>query len=254
MKQPQTRSALSPLDYDEQWSRLSDFIKYNPGARHRRRLIADAISKLPPPSTVLEVGCGPGELIMDLKRLCPTAKLTGLDLSTVAIEACRRAHPDVAFHVADIVEGALDSSFDLIVCSEVTEHVDDPVRALRNMRTMTTEGGFLMLTTPHGRIHSTELAIGHLKHPTRSELTQWLQEAGFAVVRMRQWGWPGYTTLKYVANLAPETVVDHLGQGEYSETMRRLNDIAYHLARWFSLPASPLGPQFVVTAQAGSLR
>jgi 2-polyprenyl-3-methyl-5-hydroxy-6-metoxy-1,4-benzoquinol methylase len=252
MKQRQDRSALSTFDYDEQWSRLSDFIKYNPGARHRRRLIADAITRLPQASTVLEVGCGPGELIMDLKRLCPSARLSGLDLSTVAIEACRRAHPDVTFHVADIVESALDSSFDLVVCSEVTEHVDDPLRALRNMRAMTTDGGFLVLTTPHGRIHSTELAIGHVKHPTRSELTKWLQEAGFTVVRIRQWGWPGYTILKYVANLAPETALDHLGQGEYSKAMKRLNNIAFHLARWMSLPASPLGPQFVVTARAGS--
>jgi ubiquinone/menaquinone biosynthesis C-methylase UbiE len=204
--------------------------------------------------TVLEVGCGLGELIIDLKRLCPSAKLSGLDLSTVAIEACRRAHPDASFYLADIVESALDFSFDLVVCSEVTEHVEDPVRALRHMRAMTREGGFLVLTTPHGRIHSTELAIGHLKHPTRTELTEWLHEAGFKLVRMRQWGWPGYTSLKYLANLAPETVVDHLGQDDYSEPMKRLNDIAYHLARWFSLPASPLGPQFVVTAQAGSIR
>jgi ubiquinone/menaquinone biosynthesis C-methylase UbiE len=252
MKQRQDRSALSTFDYDEQWSRLSDFIKYNPGARHRRRLIADAITKLRPPSTVLEVGCGPGELIMDLKRLCPSAKLSGLDLSTVAIEACRRAHADVTFHVADIVESALDSSFDLIVCSEVTEHVDDPLRALRNMRAMTTEGGFLVLTTPHGRIHSTELAIGHLKHPTRSELTKWLQEAGFRVVRIRQWGWPGYTTLKYAANLAPETTMHQLGSGKYGSVKIRLNQLAYSLTHWLSLPTSPIGSQLVVTARAVS--
>ena len=252
MSRHQDRSVLSSVDYDEQWSRLSDFIKYNPGTRHRRRLISAAIANLAqPPKSVLDVGCGPGELIIDLKRLCPTAKLSGLDFSTVAIDACRRAHPDLTFHVADIVESALDFTFDLIVCSEVTEHVDDPVRALRNMRTMTTEGGFLVLTTPHGRIHSTELAIGHLKHPRRNELNQWLQEAGFTVVRMRQWGWPGYSALKYLANLAPATAIDHLGHGEYSEAIKRLNDIAYHLTQWLSLPASPLGPQFVVTARAG---
>ena len=238
-------------DYDEQWSRLSDYVKHNPGARHRRRLIGEAANALPEPvQTVLDVGCGLGEILIDLKRIFPGAHFSGLDISTFAIEACRNAYPDSEFHVANIVDGPLKTKFDLVVCSEVTEHLSDEQTAIANMRRMTRSGGYLIITTPHGRIHTTERSIGHLRHPTRSQIIQWLEQAGFSVERLRQWGWPGYTALKYAGNLAPSAVMDHLGQGEYSNRVRMLNNAAYHLTYWLSLPSSSWGPQFVVTARA----
>jgi len=47
--------------YDDQWTQLQDFIKYNPGAKHRRRLIAGAITEIAAmPKSIIDVGCGPG--------------------------------------------------------------------------------------------------------------------------------------------------------------------------------------------------
>lgn len=242
---------LSASQYDEQWSRLSDFVRHNPGARHRRRLIAEAVALLPEPvHSILDVGCGLGELIIELKRHHPTVRVTGLDISKVAIDACRAAFPEEIFHVANINEDALESSFDLIVCSEVTEHLAEPRHALANMRKMTRPGGFLILTTPHGRIHPTERAIGHIKHPKRSEIAAALREAGFSVVRVRQWGWPAYTIIKYAANMAPGATMELLGQGSYGKGTRYLNDLAYRLTHWLSLPTCGWGPQFVITARA----
>lgn len=137
-------------------------------------------------------------------------------------------------------------------CSEVLKHLIDPLAALKTIRTMSPAGGFLVVTTPHGRVHRTERAIGHQSHPDQSELTRWLEDAGYEVVRLRQWGWPGYTILKYLANLAPETTMHQFGSGEYNDFKIRLNQLAYSLTHWLSVPTSPLGSQLVVTARADS--
>jgi 2-polyprenyl-3-methyl-5-hydroxy-6-metoxy-1,4-benzoquinol methylase len=251
VQQNAARASLSSAAYDEQWSRLSDFVKHNPGSRHRRRLIRSAIGRLKKPiESVLDVGCGLGETIIHLNRVLPAARVNGVDISPVAIEACRQSFPDADFHVLDIVEASLPTNFDLVVCSEVVEHLDDPTRAISNMRKMTQQGGFLVLTTQHGRVHATEEAIGHTSHPTRAELLRWIQSAGYSVLEMRQWGWPGYLMLKYLVNLAPGTALREFGTDGYGALKIRMNRTAYFATGSLSLPSTPWGPQFVVTAQA----
>jgi 2-polyprenyl-3-methyl-5-hydroxy-6-metoxy-1,4-benzoquinol methylase len=247
------RTILSVAAYDEQWSKLSDFIKHNPGSRHRRRLIAKEVGQLDIPiRSVLDVGCGIGELIMDLSSALPKARFVGLDISPIAIETCRQTLPNAAFHVVDIANDHLNDAFDLVVCSEVTEHLENPMAAVSNLRRMTRLGGYLVLTTPHGRVHETEESVGHIQHPTRSEIMYWLEMAGFSAVRIRQWGWPGYLVLKYLVNLAPRIAVDQLASTNYGAAKILLNKLAYTAANWSSFPSTPWGPQFTVTAQAVS--
>lgn len=48
---------FSAAEYDKLWSSCDDFIKYNPGARHRRRHILSLLKTIQF-QTVLDVGCG----------------------------------------------------------------------------------------------------------------------------------------------------------------------------------------------------
>lgn len=245
------RASLPVAEYDEQWSKLSDFIKHNPGSRHRRRLIANEVRQIGVRiGSVLDVGCGLGELILDLNKVLPEAQFVGLDISPVAIDTCRRTVPSAAFHVIDIANHRLEETFDLVVCSEVTEHLENPFAAVSNLRRMTRPGGYLILTTPHGRVHLTEESVGHVKHPTRKELEAWLELAGFSVVRIRQWGWPAYLMLKYLVNLAPKVALQQLATTNYGATKIRLNKLVYGATKSLSLPSTPWGPQFIATAQA----
>jgi SAM-dependent methyltransferase len=105
---------------------------------------------LRPGQTLLDIGCGPGTITMDLRDLLgPTGHVTALEVSDDALslarqEADRRAITDVDFAVGNV--GALeiaDDSYDVVHAHQVLQHVAHPVEALREMRRVCRPGGLV---------------------------------------------------------------------------------------------------------------
>ena len=65
------------------------------GQQYQRRLAHYYALLIPEDATVLEIGCGAGELL----SLLPNRRVTGVDLSAKHIEAARAAVPHGVFHV-----------------------------------------------------------------------------------------------------------------------------------------------------------
>ncbi len=96
---------------------------------------------------LLDVGCGPGTLTLDLAERVHTTtavEVTADALDLARAEAQRRGATGVEFRVADV--HALDfgdASFDVVHAHQVLQHVGDPVAALREMRRVTRPGGLV---------------------------------------------------------------------------------------------------------------
>lgn len=241
--------ALESDAYDAQWLQLSDFLKYNPGSRHRRRLIVDALKSGGASGAILDVGCGLGETVRHLSAELPGNRYAGADFSATAIDECRRRMPQHDWLVADLTAGPVEGSFDAVVCSEVLEHLDEPAAAVEHLARSVRQGGVVVITVPHGPVFATERAVGHVKHPSAAELHGWLDDAGLDVVQSRCWGFPGYLALKWVANRNPEMAMDRLANGEYGPLTKAANHVAYAGTALTSLPNSPRGVQSVVCAR-----
>ncbi|KAF4186721.1 hypothetical protein CNMCM7927_005108 [Aspergillus lentulus] len=104
---------------------------------------------LRPDMHILDIGCGPGTITVDLARLVPQGHITGLELSPSVLEQARSLAADnaisnITFLSADA--NALpfpEGTFDLVLCHQVLQHVRDPVHILREMRRVTKEGGLV---------------------------------------------------------------------------------------------------------------
>lgn len=80
--------------------------------------------------TVLEIGCGTGELIGGLKAI----DKTGIDFSPLMIETAKIKFPEVDFKVMDAMELEIDSSFDVIIISNVVGFLPDVQKVFENLR------------------------------------------------------------------------------------------------------------------------
>jgi len=119
--------------------------------RNEAELHAAILELVPADVRVADVGCGNGQLIRKLIR-DRRAVCTGVDISSVALEALRRELDIATLQTALPAIPAPDETFDVGICSECLEHLDRPLETVLEMHRIVREGGRLILTVPDGCI------------------------------------------------------------------------------------------------------
>jgi SAM-dependent methyltransferase len=153
--------------------------------RGRRRIIRAELDRLPLRSgaRVLDAGCGSGRT---LEELSPYGTVSGVELDPGAAEMARGRGR------GDVVVGRLEElpwengSFDLITCLDVIEHTPDDRVTLRELRRVSTPGGFLLVTVPayQGLWSMHDVANHHYRRYSRGRLRAAAGDAGWRTVRM----------------------------------------------------------------------
>ncbi|MFH1316214.1 MAG: class I SAM-dependent methyltransferase [Candidatus Woesearchaeota archaeon] len=96
---------------------------------------------------VIEVGCGEGYITKYLKDN-NNIDIIGIDLEESIIEKAKELHPDMKFFIGNIYQTNFpDSSFDCVIASEVLEHLEDPIRAIVEMKRISK--GFCLFSVPN---------------------------------------------------------------------------------------------------------
>jgi len=107
------------------------------------------LPRLAPDARVLDVGCGPGTITVDLAARVPDGKVLGIDaaadvLALARQEADRRGQANVRFDTGNVYQlGFADGTFDVVHAHQVLQHLSDPVAALREMRRVCRPGGLV---------------------------------------------------------------------------------------------------------------
>lgn len=96
---------------------------------------------------ILDAGCGEGFFSALLHGEFPRSCIIGCDGAEEALEVARTIAPGVDFEKANLYElPYADQEFDLVVCSEVLEHLNDPAKALTELERV---GRKILVTVPH---------------------------------------------------------------------------------------------------------
>jgi SAM-dependent methyltransferase len=99
--------------------------------RYYHSLIRNQVKQyIPPNRTVLEIGCGAGDLLAALKP----SRGMGVDISPTMIDTARRKHPGLEFAVMDAEALEVDGTFDYIVLSDLVGLLWDVQKAIRGLR------------------------------------------------------------------------------------------------------------------------
>jgi 2-polyprenyl-3-methyl-5-hydroxy-6-metoxy-1,4-benzoquinol methylase len=163
--------------------------------------VKQLVQSLGKKGTVLDLGCGNGSLSHELSKL--GFEVHGIDGSESGIQIAREAFPQVQFLLGD-VENDLSpdpfqaESFDVVVSTEVVEHLYHPRRLIENaFRLLRPSGHFIVSTPYHGYVKNVVLALsgkmdkhftalwdgGHIKFWSRETLSGLLTENGFIDLR-----------------------------------------------------------------------
>jgi ubiquinone/menaquinone biosynthesis C-methylase UbiE len=139
-----------PRAFEGRNSRIYNFVAKRLLRRVYRRLALDVAKLAPEKASILDVGTGPGVLLMELAARRPDLRLTGVDLSADMVAAATRnlaPHNERAsVRVGDVTRLPFeDGSFDLIVSSLSLHHWDDPAAARPELARVLRPGGQVVI-------------------------------------------------------------------------------------------------------------
>ena len=125
-------------DWDRHWDDYSDAASENPAQAYRSQVCIDLLGlrKAGGEVRLLDVGSGQGDMAAAVHTVASSAEILGLELSESGAEISRKKVPDARFVHRNLIEQISVPEEQRAwathaVCSEVIEHVDDPVRLPR---------------------------------------------------------------------------------------------------------------------------
>lgn len=242
-------------DYNEFWMDIKGLHSRHPSVRFRNHLIVGAVRRILDPlkdNSVLDIGCGNGDLLKELERLLCLDRdrliLSGYDISQYQIEKNKLQGLPFDFRVADF-NGRVDvsSKFDIIICSELIEHLKDWKSSLQNMADMNKQGGCIILTTQSGRRFKSDKALGHLQHFQLDHLVDYLRKLNYDIIKAERRGFPFYN-LQKMANSIFFNMAERVAHDKTNFSASLLFSCTYFLFR-ISLSSKSLGPQIFILGQ-----
>lgn len=160
-------------------------LAFQPSAAARLRFVRRAVESISTShGIVADLGCGSGAILCEVLRVKPTWSGHGLDISEAAIDYARRlaVRKDVAsrvqFQTASLTDLPYAShSLDLVIASEVVEHLPRPALVFSELSRVLAPGGQLLVTMP---VESHTPAHMHALN-SAAELGSLCEQAGLTV-------------------------------------------------------------------------
>ena len=245
-------------DWDRHWADYASAAERNPAQQYRRRLILSLLGPGAAGGRILDIGSGQGDMIAHLRAMYPDAELCGIDYSQEGVELAARKAPSASFFVRDLVlPGVPDNQMrgwaTYAVCSEVLEHVDEPVRLLANARAYLGAGCRLVVTVPGGPMSAFDRHIGHRRHFTVATLRQTLTQAGFEVRAIKGAGFPFFNLYRLMVILRGEGLITDVAGGHQDQSaVARVLMGLFRGLFVLNLPSGGGGWQLVAVATLGA--
>ncbi len=178
----------------------SPHLQYDEPVLRYHRIVADLAAELAPiDGRVLDLGCGPGQILGRLQRLRNDVELFGMDGDEECLRRAAHRCPSATLLRANIEapgpDAGGDRTFDVIVSSHSLEHLADPVGALARWRAMLVEGGRLVVAVPNSLqplllaravLRRQKANDGHYYIWDRATFENFCRLAGFRIISRHQ--------------------------------------------------------------------
>lgn len=178
-------------DYNSYFqSSLKDQLTFGHGEVDSRtqRFIKAVLSvvSLPTGSSVLDFGCGSGNVLRSLSALRHDLILDGYDLDSRVEKELKEIPGFRHLHSSQIPSSR---KYDLIILSHALEHLEHPVQSLKDLTTILSDSGSLAIAVPDCSADPLKLTVAdHCTHFSPVGLKHWLGSQGFTSLELSQGG------------------------------------------------------------------
>lgn len=132
---------------------------------------------VPLKSKVLDIGCGLGGLMRYIKARLPQTKLCGIDFSDFAIKKAKEFDDRMEYKEGSAYEIPYeDGKFDVVIASEVIEHLSYPDKMMKEIKRVLRKGGRVLISTPEGTEDGQMASEEHVKEYTPVELVKYVEK------------------------------------------------------------------------------
>ncbi|MBB2697667.1 UNVERIFIED_ORG: ubiquinone/menaquinone biosynthesis C-methylase UbiE [Rhizobium esperanzae] len=134
-------------------------------------------------ANVVDIGCGIGDLLMELRTRKSGVRVSGLDFSAKAVEGASASLPDGRF-VQFVIDRTLpyeDNFFDVVLCTDVMEHLEHPKAVASELVRICRPGGLVAIVVPDGDV---DQFMGHNWFWNQESLTALLADWEAKVSRL----------------------------------------------------------------------
>ncbi len=132
--------------------------------------------------SMLDLGCGPGVLLEDLKK--EGANVCGIDISSSAVDFCRSRGLDVK--KADVSKLPFKKKkFDGVLAIDLLEHIENENRLLKEAKRILKKDSVFLMMVPAFSIltSSRDKRLGHFRRYNKKNLEKQLTKSGFQVLK-----------------------------------------------------------------------
>jgi len=208
-------------EWDRIWMQFHKGLARNPGRLYRHQIINQVVrtSITSRDQSIVDIGCGTGELLSHLALEFSSQNLFGLDISKVGILQAQENYPNLNFALIEVNADGFSSktmklAADIIVCSEVLEHLEKPEEILGFISDNLLINGVLIVTVPAGPMSFFERYIGHHRHYTKDSLTQLLEATGFSKIEVQRAGFPGINLIRLASMLRGKRILIDVAESQ----------------------------------------
>lgn len=161
--------------YDDLWVQ-----KYS--LRPTRKYILQAMSEINSKENIriLDLGCGPGQLISELYEKFSNVDITGIDFSEKMLEVSKERNPQAAHIKLDVAElYKLKGNFDVVICTHSLPYYKEPNNVMKELNRLLKDNGKIFLGFASGNnlydkfvLSFVKLTTGPANYPSDKEFRE----------------------------------------------------------------------------------
>lgn len=147
---------------------------------------------------ILDIGCGVGTI--DFYLASKGAEVLGVDISENGIKMANKnasnlnLKSNTKFKVMNFPNKVPEGKFDIIICSEILEHLTDDDLAVKKIKTLLNKNGIIIASSPSensllyrmGMLKKFDKEVGHLRRYSEKSYKELFTSAGFKVVKTKK--------------------------------------------------------------------